>query len=88
MVKFARSEVIQKVKTLHQSFGDDFANDYRSQAHCGTVLKKEGVVTLDQLRKKIESNMFSLEFGCKYRLSRRPQINKKRLGLKDTLLAL
>ena len=52
MVKFARNEVIQKVKTLHQTLGDDFANDYRSKAHLGNVLKKEGVETLDQLLKK------------------------------------
>ena len=87
MVKFARNEVIQKVKTLHQTLGDDFANDYRSKAHLGNVLKKEGVETLDQLMKKNESNMFSLEFDCKNRLSRRAQINKKRLDLKDTLQA-
>ena len=53
MVKFARNEVIQKVKTLHQTLGDDFANDYRSKAHLGNVLKKEGVETLDQLIKKM-----------------------------------
>ena len=41
-----------KVETLRQTYGDDFAKGYRSDAHLGTVLKKEGVETLDQLLKK------------------------------------
>jgi hypothetical protein len=40
------------VKTLRQTYGDDFAKGYRSDAHLGTVLKREGVDTLDQLIKK------------------------------------
>jgi hypothetical protein len=41
-----------KVETLRQTYGDDFAKGYRSDAHLGTVLKKEGVETLDQLLNK------------------------------------
>ncbi|AHB77229.2 hypothetical protein [Pandoraea pnomenusa] len=41
-----------KVGTLRQTYGDDFAKGYRSDAHLGTVLKREGVDTLDQLIKK------------------------------------
>jgi hypothetical protein len=41
-----------KVETLRQTYGDDFAKGYRSDAHLGTVLKKERVETLDQLLKK------------------------------------
>jgi len=41
-----------KVGTLRQTYGDDFAKGYRSDAHLGTVLKREGVETLDQLIKK------------------------------------
>ena len=40
------------VKTLRDIYGDDFAKGYRSDAHLGTVLKREGVETLDQLIKK------------------------------------
>lgn len=41
-----------KVATLRQTYGDEFAQGYRSDAHLGTVLKREGVTTLDQLLKK------------------------------------
>lgn len=41
-----------EVGTLRQTYGDDFAKGYRSDAHLGTVLKGEGVETLDQLIKK------------------------------------
>jgi len=41
-----------KVETLRKTYGDDFAKGYRSDAHLGTVLKREGVDTLDQLLKK------------------------------------
>ncbi len=39
-------------ETLHKTYGDNFAQGYRSDAHLGTVLKREGVDTLDQLLKK------------------------------------
>ena len=42
------------VGTLRETYGPDFASDYRSDAHLGTVLKKEGVDSLSQLIKKIE----------------------------------
>lgn len=41
-----------KVETLRKTYGDDFAKGYRSDAQLGTVLKREGVDTLDQLLKK------------------------------------
>jgi len=41
-----------KVTTLRKEYGDHFAAGYRSNATLGTVLKKEGVETLDQLLKK------------------------------------
>ena len=40
------------VRTLRKEYGDDFASGYRSDTKLRTVLKKEGVETLDQLRKK------------------------------------
>lgn len=40
------------VKTLRQELGDNFAAGYRADTKLGTVLKREGVDTLDQLRKK------------------------------------
>ena len=41
-----------KVATLRETYGHDFAKGYRSDAHLGTVLKKEGLETLDELLKK------------------------------------
>lgn len=41
-----------EVGTLRKTYGPEFAKDYRSDAHLGTVLKKEGVATLDELLKK------------------------------------
>jgi hypothetical protein len=41
-----------KVETLRKTYGDDFAKGYRSDTKLGTVLKREGVETLDQLVKK------------------------------------
>ena len=40
------------VGTLRKEFGDGFAKGYRSDATLGTVLKKEGKETLDQILKK------------------------------------
>lgn len=40
------------VGTLRKTYGDDFASGYRSNTRLGTVLRKEGVETLDQLRRK------------------------------------
>jgi hypothetical protein len=40
------------VGTLRKEFGDGFAKGYRSDATLGTVLKKEGKESLDQLLKK------------------------------------
>jgi hypothetical protein len=41
-----------KVGTLRAEYGDSFAPGYRADTKLGTVLKKEGVDTLDQLLKK------------------------------------
>ncbi|MDA8059146.1 MAG: hypothetical protein ACYCXP_02175 [Leptospirillum sp.] len=43
-----------KVETLRKIYGKDFASGYRSDAQLGTVLKREGLETLDQLLKKTE----------------------------------
>ena len=49
-IREKRSDTL--VKTLRKEYGEDFAADYRSDAKLGTVLKKEGVKSLDQLLKK------------------------------------
>ena len=41
-----------KVETLRKPYGEHFAKGYRSDAQLGTVLKREGIETLDQLLKK------------------------------------
>ena len=41
-----------KVGTLRAEYGDKFAPGYRADTKLGTVLKKEGVDTLDQLLKR------------------------------------
>lgn len=41
-----------QVGTLRKTYGNDFAQGYRADAHLGTVLKREDVSTLDQLLKK------------------------------------
>jgi hypothetical protein len=40
-----------KVGTLRKEYGERVAADYRSDATLGTVLKKEGLESLDQLLK-------------------------------------
>jgi hypothetical protein len=40
-----------KVGTLRKEYGDHVAAGYRSDATLGTVLKKEGLESLDQLLK-------------------------------------
>jgi len=40
------------VRTLRKEFGAGFAAGYRPNTKLGTVLKREGVATLDQLLKK------------------------------------
>lgn len=41
-----------KIATLRKEYGPGFARGYRSDAQLGTVLKNEGVETLDQLLRK------------------------------------
>lgn len=40
------------VGTLRRTYGDEFAEGYRADAKLGTVLRKEGLDSLDQLLKK------------------------------------
>jgi hypothetical protein len=40
------------VRTLRDEYGDGVARDYRADATLGTVLKREGLESLDQLLKK------------------------------------
>jgi hypothetical protein len=40
------------VRTLRKELGPEFASDYRSDTKLKTVLKGNGVETLNQLRKK------------------------------------
>ncbi len=49
-IRQKRSDTL--VGTLRKEYGDNFAQGYRSDTKLGTVLKREGVETLDQLRKK------------------------------------
>jgi hypothetical protein len=49
-IRKKRSDTL--VRTLRQEYGDTFAAGYRSDAKLGTVLKREGADTLDQLLKK------------------------------------
>lgn len=41
-----------QVGTLRKEYGDNFAKGYRSDAELSTVMKREGVDSLDQLLKK------------------------------------
>ncbi len=49
-IRQKRSDTL--VGTLRKEYGDNFAQGFRSDAKLGTVLKREGVETLDQLLKK------------------------------------
>jgi hypothetical protein len=49
-IRKKRSDTL--VGTLRQELGDNFAKGYRADTKLGTVLKREGVDNLDQLRKK------------------------------------
>jgi hypothetical protein len=40
------------VRTLRDEYGAEFAEGYRADAKLGTVLKREGLQTLDELLKK------------------------------------
>jgi predicted DNA binding CopG/RHH family protein len=52
-IRKKRSDTL--VGTLRAEYGDNFAADYRSDAQLSTVLKREGVDDLSQLRKKKRS---------------------------------
>jgi hypothetical protein len=49
-IRHKRSDTL--VGTLRKTYGDEFAAGYRSDTKLGTVLKKEGAETLDQLLKR------------------------------------
>jgi hypothetical protein len=49
-IRKKRSDTL--VGTLREEYGEEFASGYRSDAKLGTVLKKEGLESLDQLLKK------------------------------------
>ncbi len=49
-IRKKRSDTL--VGTLRREYGESFAQPYRSDTKLGTVLKREGVETLDQLLKK------------------------------------
>ncbi len=49
-IRHKRSDTL--VKTLRREYGDNFAQGHRADSKLGTVLRKEGVDTLDQLLKK------------------------------------
>jgi hypothetical protein len=49
-IRHKRSDTL--VATLRKTYGDEFAAGYRSDTKLGTVLKKEGADTLDQLLKR------------------------------------
>jgi len=49
-IREKRSDTL--VKTLRKEYGEDFASDFRSDAKLGTVLKRKGLESLDQLLKK------------------------------------
>ena len=48
-IRKKRSDTL--VRTLRDEYGDNFAPGYRADAKLGTVLKKEGAQTLDDLLK-------------------------------------
>jgi hypothetical protein len=49
-IRHKRSDTL--VRTLRDSYGDDFAKGYRSDAQLGTVLKGENADTLSDLLKR------------------------------------
>ena len=49
-IRKKRSDTL--VRTLREEYGPGFAPGYRANTKLGTVLKREGVETLDQLLKK------------------------------------
>jgi hypothetical protein len=49
-IRHKRSDTL--VRTLRETYGEDFASDYRSDAKLGTVLKGEDANTLSELLKR------------------------------------
>jgi hypothetical protein len=49
-IRHKRSDTL--VRTLRQTYGGDFAADYRSDAKLGTVLEREDAATLSELLKR------------------------------------
>jgi hypothetical protein len=49
-IRHKRSDTM--VRTLRESYGQDFAKGYRSDAKLGTILDREGAATLSDLLKR------------------------------------
>lgn len=49
-IRQKRSDTL--VRTLRETYGENFAKGYRADARLGTVLEHEGLQTLDQLLKR------------------------------------
>lgn len=49
-IRHKRSDTL--VGTLRQSYGEDFARDYRSDAKLGTVLRDKNAATLSEYLKR------------------------------------
>ncbi|HUK59311.1 MAG TPA: hypothetical protein VLV50_08780 [Stellaceae bacterium] len=49
-IRKKRSDTL--VGTLRKEYGEEFAEGYKSNTKLGTVLKREGVQSLDELLKK------------------------------------
>ena len=49
-IRRKRSDTL--IRTLREEYGEGFAAGYRSDAKLGTVLKREGLESLDKLVKK------------------------------------
>jgi len=49
-IRQKRSDTL--VRTLRETYGEDFLKDYRSDAKLGTVLDREGADTLSDLLKR------------------------------------
>jgi hypothetical protein len=49
-IRHKRSDTL--VRTLRETYGEDFAKGYRNDTRLGTVLSREGVDTLSDLLKR------------------------------------
>jgi len=61
-IRKRRSDTL--VGTLRKEYGVNFALGYRADTKLGTVLKREGVETLDQLRRKRRQTPCDYALDC------------------------